>query len=158
VSDSAEKFMRAAFDAAKQGMADGRGGPFGAVVVRGEAVIAAGSNRVVRDQDPTAHAEVMAIREACRRLGTHTLAGCEIYCTTEPCPMCLAAIYWARIDKVWFSATRMEAARVGFDDALIYKEVSLDIGERRIPMIHLDMAESRTLFEAWTALPTKVPY
>ena len=151
-------FLRAAFDAARTGMADGKGGPFGAVVAKGDTLIAVGANRVVKDCDPTAHAEVTALREACRRLETHVLEGCEIYCTTEPCPMCLSAIYWARVDRVWFAATREDAARIGFDDAVIYREVSLDIRDRRLPMTRVVMDEAEALFDAWEKLPNKVPY
>lgn len=153
-----EKFMQIAFEVARSGMADGKGGPFGAAIVRNDEVVATGANQVVRTQDPTAHAEISAIREACRILHTHMLDGCTIYTTCEPCPMCLAAIYWARLDQVVYAATRAQAAEIGFDDAQIYKEIALPIAERRLPMVHLRIAEGDLLFNAWTRHPTKVPY
>lgn len=153
-----EELMQLAVEAASTGMADGRGGPFGAVVAKNGTVIAVGANRVVRDKDPTAHAEICAIRSACLALDTHNLSGCEIFATCEPCPMCLAAVFWARIDRVYFSATREDAAHIGFDDAEIYKEVSADMRHRKIPMIHLATEKSAHLFEVWRTMDNKVPY
>ena len=109
--------MRVAIELARDGMADGRGGPFGAVVVRGGLVVGRGSNRVVRTCDPTAHAEIVAIRDAAAQLGTHVLVGCEVYSTCEPCPMCLSALYWARVDRIYFGCTRQAASAAGFDDS-----------------------------------------
>jgi guanine deaminase len=153
-----EHWMREAFELARAGMADGRGGPFGAVIVRGGAMIGRGANRVVRDADPTAHAEVNAIREACRALGTHDLSGASIYTTCEPCPMCLAAIYWARIDEIYFAGSNEDASRAGFDDSFIYGELRAPRGERRIPMFGISRAEAATLFDEWRANPDRVPY
>jgi len=150
--------MREAFRLAREAMADGRGGPFGAVIARDGAVVSRGSNRVIRDADPTAHAEMIAIREACHALGTHDLAGTSIYTTCEPCPMCLAAIYWARIDGIYFAGSRDDASAAGFDDSLIYREMCVPHGERRIPMIGISRDEARKLFDEWLDNPTRVPY
>ena len=158
MADIEREYMKVAFEVAEEGMADGLGGPFGAVVVKDGEIIATGANRVVRDLDPTAHAEIVAVRAACRALGTHSLEGCELFCTTEPCSMCLSAIYWARLDRVWYAATREQAAQSGFDDMVIYKEVSLGIDERQLPMIRLETGDSAALFDAWRRLPSKVPY
>ncbi len=155
---SRDEFMQSAVEAARSGMADGRGGPFGAAVAKDGALIATGANRVVRDKDPTAHAEVVAIREACSMLGDHRLLGCEIYCTCEPCPMCLSAIFWARIDRIYFAATRHDAADAGFDDAAIYREVSSDFADRAVPIVHLPNEASLALFESWRKKTDKVPY
>jgi tRNA(Arg) A34 adenosine deaminase TadA len=150
--------MREAFRLAREGMADGRGGPFGAVVTRAGEIVGRGSNRVVRTQDPTAHAEVVAIREACRVLGTHVLEGCEVFTTCEPCPMCLAAVYWARVARAYHAGTRQDAAAAGFDDAVIFEELRLPIDQRRLPMRVLLRDEARALFDEWRAHPDKVPY
>lgn len=133
-------------------------GPFGAVVVRQDEVIATGQNRVTLDDDPTAHAEVVAIREACRKLGSHSLAGCEIFSSCEPCPMCLSAIHWARLDRLTFAATRHDAAAAGFDDELLYRELALPPGERRLETEMGLREEALAAFDAWEALPTKTPY
>jgi guanine deaminase len=129
-----EKLMREAIRLSRESMADGQGGPFGAVIVRNGEVVSTGQNRVVRDADPTAHAEMMAIREACKKLNTHSLEGCEIYSTCEPCPMCLGAIYWARLDRVYYACTRDDAASAGFDDSLFYYEVAMPKEQRRTPL------------------------
>jgi tRNA(Arg) A34 adenosine deaminase TadA len=150
--------MAEAFRLAREAMADGRGGPFGAVIAKGEAMVSRGANRVVRESDPTAHAEVVAIREACRTLGTHDLSGTVIYTTCEPCPMCLAAIYWAHIDRIVFAGTHEDASDAGFDDSLIYRELRAPRDSRRVPMIELDRAEAKRLFAEWRANPRRVPY
>lgn len=124
--------MERAIEVARSGMNDGFGGPFGAVIVRGGVVLAEACNRVTSAQDPTAHAEVEAIRAACAKLGHHSLRGCEIYSSCEPCPMCLSAIYWARIDALYFAATRGDAAEIGFDDALIYDELGRERASRQL--------------------------
>lgn len=134
------------------------GGPFAALVVRGGEVIARGANRVVASRDPTAHAEIVAIREACRVLGTHQLEGCEVYASCEPCPMCLGAIYWARPDRLCYAATKADAAAAGFDDAFIYEEAARPAGERRLPTRRLEIAEARLPFEEWARSTAKVPY
>src|SRR5574344_2649756 len=125
-------FLLCAIQMATDNVANGNGGPFGAVVAKEGKIIARATNTVTTSNDPTAHAEVNAIREACRVLGTFDLSGCEIYSSCEPCPMCLSAIYWARIDKIYYSANCIDAAQAGFDDSFIYKEMTLNIDKRKI--------------------------
>ena len=139
-------------------MRDGAGGPFGAIVVKDGKVIAEGWNRVTSTNDPTAHAEVTAIRGACNSLGTFSLRGCDIYTSCEPCPMCLAAIYWARLDRVFFANSREDAAAIGFDDALIYGEVSKPIEDRIIPTKKLALPEAAAVFAEWLTKLDKIPY
>ena len=134
------------------------GGPFGAVIVRDGEVIAEGFNKVTSSNDPTAHAEVSAIRAACEKLGTYSLAGCEIYSSCEPCPMCLAAVYWARLDRLFFANSRAEAADIGFDDEFLYLEIPKPIEERSIPTVHLKTDAARAVFEEWRVKPDKVMY
>jgi guanine deaminase len=136
----------------------GRGGPFAALVVKDGQILAEGTNRVTSTNDPTAHAEILAIREACRKLGHFELRGCEIYATCEPCPMCLGAIYWARPAKVYFGGTAADAAKIGFDDSLIYKEIRARVSKRRIPMIPLMRDEALEAFRAWENQKDKIPY
>ncbi len=152
------RFMRHAVRLSAERMREGKGGPFGAVIVRDGEVIAEGWNRVSSTNDPTAHAEVTAIRHACRALGSFSLQGCEIFTSCEPCPMCLAAIYWARLDRITFANSREDAAAIGFDDALIYGEVSKPITDRVIPTLRLPMPEAEAVFLEWRAKPDKVPY
>lgn len=149
--------MRRAIALAAEGMRDG-GGPFGAVVVRDGRIVGEGCNRVTLDNDPIAHAEIVAIRSACAALGDFSLAGCQIYASCEPCPMCLSAIYWARITRIFYAATREDAARIGFDDDLIYRELAHAPGERSIPTVRIDMKEARAVFDAWHDKPDKSPY
>ncbi len=149
--------MRRALALAETSVASG-GGPFGAVVVRAGVVVAEGHNRVVLDRDPTAHAEIVALRAAAARLGTHVLAGCEVFTSCEPCPMCLGALVWARVDRVWFSATRHDAAAAGFDDALLYDEVTLPLAERRLPIVPLLPELGALPFDAWRACSARTPY
>jgi guanine deaminase len=152
------RWMDEAIRLARQNV-DGRaGGPFGAVIVKEGRRIATGANAVTTVNDPTAHAEIVAIRGACRQLGTFSLEGCDLYTSCEPCPMCLGAIYWARLDRVFFAATREEAAAAGFDDALIYEEFALRPGDRRIPMERMAGERSRIPFEAWKASISRVVY
>ena len=139
-------------------MTAGRGGPFGCVIVRGGEIIGRGCNQVTSTNDPTAHAEIIAIREACAQLGTWQLPDCELYASCEPCPMCLAAIYWARIPSVHFACTRRDAADIGFDDDFIYTQIQLPPGERRIGMIPLLREEALAAFRAWQAKPDKLRY
>ena len=134
------------------------GGPFGAVVVRRGKIIARGWNRVTSANDPTAHAEITAIRAACKKLETFQLADCEIYTSCEPCPMCLAAIYWARIKKVFYAGTRKDAAGIGFDDELIYRELARPVARRKIPMKQLLHGEALKVFNEWRDKPDKVRY
>lgn len=155
---SAEQHMRAAIRLAEEGLQAGRGGPFGCVVVRRGEIVGRGQNRVTSTNDPTAHAEVLAIRDACARLGTFALPDCELYTSCEPCPMCLAAIYWARIPAIYFGNTREDAAAIGFDDAAIYREVALPPDQRAVPMRPLLRAEAQGAFRAWAAKADKVRY
>ena len=150
--------MREAIRLSRIKMQRGQGGPFGAVVVRRGQIIARGWNRVTSVYDPTAHAEVLAIRAACRQLKTFQLADCELYTSCEPCPMCLAAIYWARLKKVYYANTRRDAAKIGFDDELIYREVARPVSRRRLPMRQLLRADAGKVFAAWKSLPDKVVY
>lgn len=154
----AAEFMRRAITLSHEHMVGGEGGPFGAVIVREQRVIAEGWNMVVTANDPTAHAEVVAIRRACAHLGTFILRGCDIYTSCEPCPMCLAAIYWARLDRVFYANDRTAAAAIGFDDEFLYYELSAPIKARKLPMIRLLGEEARAAFAAWQAKPDKVPY
>lgn len=151
-------FMRRAIQLSAERMRTGEGGPFGAIIVKDGEIIAEGWNRVTSENDPTAHAEVTAIRRACAALGDFSLAGCEIYTSCEPCPMCLAAIYWARLDRIFFANTREDAAAIGFDDEHIYGEVAKPIDRRDIPTIKLDMPEAEAVFAEWQAKPDKVRY
>lgn len=139
-------------------MRAGQGGPFGAVVVRHGKIISRGWNQVTSANDPTAHAEVTAIREACRKLKTFQLADCELYTSCEPCPMCLAAIYWARFKKVFYGNTRRDAARIDFDDDLIYREVAQPVSRRLIPMKQLQRRAALAVFAEWKNKPDKVRY
>jgi guanine deaminase len=152
------KFMGEAVRLSHEHMMAGRGGPFGAVVVRDGVVIAEGWNQVTSTCDPTAHAEVVAIRRACQALGTHSLQGATIYSSCEPCPMCLASIYWARLDALYFANSRDDAARIGFDDEFLYREVALPLDRRAIPTVHLPMTEAEKVFDDWLNKPDKIPY
>ena len=152
------KFMREAIRLSLSRMRANRGGPFGAVVVRKGKIVARGWNRVTSDNDPTAHAEVSAIRDACKKLKTFQLDDCELYTSCEPCPMCLAAIYWARLDAVYYANTRRDAARIEFDDAFIYREVSLPVSRRQIPMKQLLRDEALRVFAEWAAKTDKIKY
>jgi tRNA(Arg) A34 adenosine deaminase TadA len=153
-----ERFMRRAIELSRTHMLKGDGGPFGAVVVMDGVIVAEGWNSVVPANDPTAHAEVMAIRNACRKLECFSLAGAELYTSCEPCPMCLSATYWARIDRVYYASTKDDAARHQFDDAFIYLEIPKAPAERSIAMVNLLRDEARGVFDEWDRLPGKVPY
>lgn len=153
-----EPFMRRAIELAREGMNTVGGGPFGSVVVRDGIIIGEGGNRVTATNDPTAHAEVVAIREACRSIGSFQLDGCTVYASCEPCPMCLGAIYWARAERVYIACTREDAANAGFDDEHIYEELKLGRGERRVPMTGFLRDEGLTVFEEWIAKPDKIEY
>ena len=150
--------MREAIRLSQRHMERGTGGPFGAVIVRGQEIVGRGWNKVTSAHDPTAHAEVVAIRAACRKLRTFELAGCEIYTSCEPCPMCLAAIYWARLRRIWYGNTRQDAARIGFDDDFLYREVALPVARRQLPMQQVLAAEAAEVFRAWERKPDKVRY
>jgi guanine deaminase len=136
----------------------GRGGPFGAVIVKDSAIIAEGANQVTSTNDPTAHAEVCAIRNACNKLGVFDLEGCEIYTSCEPCPMCLGAIYWARLSCVYFANANTDASKIGFDDSLIYHEIAQPYSRRKIPMIQMMREEALAAFRAWENQPNKIAY
>ena len=138
-------------------MADG-GGPFGAVIVKDGAVVGRGWNQVTSSLDPTAHAEVVAIRDACKSLHRFDLRGCELFTSCEPCPMCLAAIYWSRLDRVYYACSREDAAHAGFDDEVIYDQIGLAIGDRSLPMVQVGCDAAHNLFRDWMANPNKVPY
>jgi guanine deaminase len=153
-----EAFMRRAIELSREGMESNRGGPFGAVIVKAGEIIAEGVNRVTSTCDPTAHAEVVAIRAAGAALGTFDLSGCQIYTSCEPCPMCLAAIYWARLDRVYYANCREDAASIGFDDAAFYREIGLPIEARTLPMSRLLPQEAREAFDAWARKPDRVRY
>lgn len=153
-----KKFMEEAIRLAVENVEQGTGGPFGAVIVKEGEVIASCNNTVTPDNDPTAHAEVNAIREACRKLGTYQLEGCEIYCSCEPCPMCLGAIYWARPAKVYYASTKEDAARAGFDDSFIYQEIALPEAERSIPFLNEKTASAGQEFDGWINTENKAEY
>ena len=134
------------------------GGPFGSIIVKSDKIIAEGSNKVTSNNDPTAHGEIVAIREACKKLNNFSLNGCELYSTCEPCPMCLSAIYWARIDKIYYANTREDARKIDFDDSLIYTELQKNIDKRKIPMIQMMRNEALKAFEMWDKKTDKVKY
>jgi|SRR6185312_5194046 len=154
----AETFMREACRLAEESVRDGKGGPFGCVVVRRGEVVGRGQNRVTSANDPTAHAEVVAIREACRKLGTFKLDDCELYTSCEPCPMCLASAYWARIPALFYGNTRQDAAVIGFDDELLYREIPLPIEQRSLAMKPLLREEAQKAFRAWQEKSDKIRY
>ncbi len=151
--DFMREAIRLSIDNIKQG-----GGPFGAVIVKGGEIIARGANHVVLANDPTAHAEVTAIREACARLHTYDLSGCEIYSSCEPCPMCLSAIYWAHLSHLYFACTKDDAARIHFDDKFIYQELELPIHERHLPTNTLMRDQALQAFRDWEDKPDKTAY
>ena len=151
------EFMKRAIELSIESVNNG-GGPFGCVIVKKNKIIAECSNKVTTTNDPTAHGEIVAIREACKKLNNFNLNGCELYSTCEPCPMCLSAIYWARIDKVYYANTRDDARKIDFDDSLIYSEINKKINERKIPMIQIMRNEALKAFELWDKKMDKVKY
>lgn len=151
------KFMERAIELASQSVDNG-GGPFGAVVVKDGAIVAEGSNCVTLHNDPTAHAEVSAIRTACSKLNTFDLSGCEVYTSCEPCPMCLASMYWARVDRYYYGCTQYDAKQIGFDDSFIYEEISLKKEERKLKSAQLLHKEALTAFQKWDAKEDKTEY
>lgn len=153
-----ENRMRHAFALAMQGVEGDHGGPFGAVVVRGNEIIGQGYNNVLTSYDPTAHAEIVAIRQATRTLKNYWLEDCEIYCTCEPCPMCLSAIYWARIPIVYYAASRFDAEKIGFQDNFIYEELGKNFENRKVVMKVLLAEEVKPIFDAWIAKTNKIIY
>lgn len=153
-----EKFMQMAIDLSEYNVKQGLGGPFGAVIVKDGMVLARSANKVVPTNDPTAHAEVSAIRLACQELGTFNLEGCEIYTSCEPCPMCLGAIYWARIDKIYYANTKADAAGIGFDDHFIYDELERPMDKRKMPFVQLMRDEALSAFKLWESSESKTDY
>jgi len=150
-------FMQQAIDLAINNIKNG-GGPFAALVVKNDKVISQGVNRVTDNNDPTAHAEIVAIRKACEKLGTFQLDGCQIYSTCEPCPMCFGAIYWSRVDKVFFGATHLDAHDADFDDSFIYAEIKKSPESRKIPFIQIDQEDAVRVFKEWEGTSNKVKY
>jgi guanine deaminase len=153
-----EALMQEAINLSIKGMENNEGGPFGAIVVKDGQIIGRGNNKVTSSNDPTAHAEVVAIRDACKNLGTFQLDGCIIYTSCEPCPMCLGAIYWARPDKVFYACTKEDAADAGFDDAFIYREIESEYTTRSIPFIQIARPAASLAFEQWKAKSDKTEY
>lgn len=151
-------FMARAIQLSLDNVLSGNGGPFGAVIVKDGTVVAEGVNRVTVTNDPTAHAEVTAIRQACAHLGIFDLHGCEIYTSCEPCPMCLGAIYWARLGRIYYGNVAADAAEIGFDDSFIYREFAQGLGTRSIPMVPLMREQALAAFRAWQHKPNKIPY
>jgi tRNA(Arg) A34 adenosine deaminase TadA len=152
------RLLRRAAELSEEGMNANCGGPFGAVVARGDVIIGEGFNRVVCDHDPTAHAEIVAIRKAAAAMKNFELAGCEIFASSQPCPMCLAAIYWARIEHVYFANTVEDAAMIGFGDSLFYREIALPIEKRSLPQTQVNVPEAIRAFEIWAKKPDRMPY
>ena len=151
------KFMKRAIELSIESVNKG-GGPFGCVIVKDEKIVSEGSNKVTSSKDPTAHGEIVAIREACKKINNFSLSGFELYSSCEPCPMCLSAIYWARIDKVYFANTRQDAQKIDFDDSLIYSEFQKNIDKRKIPMVQMMRSEALKAFELWDKKTDKVKY
>jgi guanine deaminase len=156
--EQAETFMRRAIAQARHGVDAGDGGPFGSVIVKQGTIVGEGWNRVIADNDPTAHGEVTAIRDACRRLGRFSLEGCELYTTGQPCPMCLGAIYWARIERVYFGFTASDAAEIGFDDQLFYEQLARPLDQRCVPEIRLLAEEALQVAQDYAANSHRVMY
>ena len=150
--------MNEAILLSKSGMDNNEGGPFGCVIVKGDKVVGRGNNKVTCTNDPTAHAEMVAIRDACKNLQTHQLDNCEIYTSCEPCPMCLGAIYWARPSKIYYANTRNDAALIGFDDSMIYEEMKAEIQDRKIPIINLGREKAKEVFDSWSLKNDKISY
>lgn len=153
-----QMFMQEAIRLSQLSLQNGKGGPFGCVIVKDNKIIGRGNNQVTSTNDPTAHAEVVAIRDACRALGTFQLEGCEVYTSCEPCPMCLGAIYWARPVRVYYANTRKEAADIGFDDDFIYKEIEIPLPQRSISFEQMEMQEAKEVFDAWRNKADKMDY
>ena len=151
------EFMKRAIELSVESVNNG-GGPFGSVIVKDDKIIAEGSNKVTSNNDPTAHGEIVAIREACKKLNNFSLNQCELYSTCEPCPMCLSAIYWARIEKIYYGNTREDARKIDFDDSLIYTELQKNIDKRKIPMIQMMRNEALKAFELWDKKTDKIKY
>ena len=151
------KFMKRAIELSIESVNEG-GGPFGCVIIRDKKIISEGSNKVTLTNDPTAHGEIVAIREACKKLNTFNLKGCDLYSSCEPCPMCLSAIYWSHVDNIFYANTRMDAANIDFDDSLIYSEIKKDINERKIKMSQMNREEAIEAFKIWQKKEDKIKY
>ena len=158
LTEKEKAFLERAIQLSKDGMQSGHGGPFGCVIVKNGEIIGEGCNMVTSSNDPTAHAEVVAIRQACNKLGTYQLTDCDIYTSCEPCPMCLGAIYWARPSRVVYANTREDAAAIEFDDDFIYHEINAAMCDRKIPFIHAPHPHAKIVFEAWKNWDGKVSY
>lgn len=158
MTEKQKHFMQQAIDLAQSGMESGNGGPFGCVIVKDDQVIGSGSNMVTKTMDPTAHAEVVAIRDACKNLNHFQLEGCEVYTSCEPCPMCLGAIFWARPSRVFYACTHEDASAAGFDDSFIYREIQVAPQDRQIPMEGMMREESQKIFELWKSKGNKTVY
>ncbi len=153
-----EQFLQHAIKLANKNVIEKNGGPYGAIIVKNEQLISASANRVSADVDPTAHAEILAIRQACKTLNNFKLSDCILYSSCEPCPMCLGAIYWARIKTVYFASNRLDAAKAGFDDSFIYEEINLAPEKRQIAMFHIDLHDANSPFLLWNSQQDKTPY
>jgi tRNA(Arg) A34 adenosine deaminase TadA len=158
LTDKEKRFLERAIELSRQGMQGGQGGPFGCIIVKGDEIVGEGCNNVTSSNDPTAHAEVVAIRDACRRLNSYQLSGCDVYASCEPCPMCLGAIYWARPDRVIYANTKEEAAAIEFDDDFIYNEINTGTLDRKIPFIHFPHPKAKEVFEEWKLWEGKKRY
>jgi tRNA(Arg) A34 adenosine deaminase TadA len=158
MDNSKENFMLEAVLLSRENIKNKTGGPFGAVIVKEGKIVSGGSNKVTAVNDPTAHAEIEAIRAACKKLGTFSLEGCEIYTSCEPCPMCLSAIYWARIEKIFYANTREDAAALNFDDEFLYEEIGKPVSQRKIPMNQLLREEALKVFTEWENKKDKIHY
>lgn len=153
-----EKFMMEAIILSQKGIDNNEGGPFGCIIVKDDEIIGRGNNRVINNIDPTAHAEIVAIREACRHLGSFQLNDCELYTSCEPCPMCLGAIYWARPKIIYYANTREDAASIGFDDSFIYSEMKVELTERKIPLVRIGRMDAVKVFQNWADKNNKSLY
>ena len=153
-----EKFMQEAIDMSLNGINQNQGGPFGCVIVKGDKIVGRGNNKVTSSNDPTAHAEIVAIRDACNNLNSFQLEDCEIYTSCEPCPMCLGAIYWARPKIIYYANTREDAAKIGFDDSMIYEEMGTHISKRKIPIIAMGRESALKIFHEWANKADKTQY
>jgi len=158
MSEMKNQFMMRAIQLAIDSVQSGRGGPFGAVVIKDGTIVGEGANCVTLTNDPTAHAEVVAIRQACGKLGNFELLDCELYTSCEPCPMCLGAIYWAHLSRIHFGNLAADASKVGFDDSFIYQQIALPFSQRKIPMLQMMREEALAAFRSWQEKPNKIPY
>lgn len=156
--NSDEEFMKVAIELAFEGMHENKGGPFGAVVVQNGVIVGRGYNRVTSTNDPTAHAEIVAIRDACKQLNTFELSDCVIYTTCEPCPMCLAAIYWSHVNKIFYGSTKVDAANINFDDSFIYDEIMKNNSDRKLNMKQISRDETIELFNEWQNKTDRISY